>query len=231
MLSMLFFATVLWISGCAQQPTAPLSPMAPLPEPVSLEGEHQRQLHSARQWQLVAEDMVSQLVANLQEKKLDTVPVYINLQTKRTAFTTAFNDFLITALVNKGVKVASVKAGSHIYNYKIQIVEYKSLRSTLANEQYKFTSLAAGLVVMRNVGDLIGIDGSLLAAGAVADAVNVNMAPNMELVITTSILDRHIFLTRSTDIYYINSSDKHLFLPPSSSRASDTFNDPFYQLK
>ncbi|TXI37742.1 MAG: hypothetical protein E6Q51_02640 [Methylophilus methylotrophus] len=209
----------------------PVTPSAALPENVDIEGERQRQIQSSRQWQLVAEDMVTQLIATIQEKKLDNRPIYIHLQTKRTTFTTAFNDFLITSLVQKGIKVSTQKQGSYIYNYKIQMVEYNSFRTTISSENYKFTSLAAGLVVIRNIGDVLGVDGSILATGAALDLADFNLAPNMEVIITSSILDRNIFISRTTDIYYANRLDKHLYMPATRNKDSDVFNDSFYKMK
>lgn len=225
------YGLIFVLTGCASSTTLPVKPSAAIPENVDIEGEHQRQIESSRQWQLVAEDMVTQLMATIQEKKLDNRPIYIHLQTKRTAFTTAFNDFLITALVQKGVKVSTQKSGSYIYNYKIQMIEYNSFRTTLTSDKYKFTSLAAGLVVIRNIGDLLGVDGTLLATGAALDAADFNLAPNMEIIMTSSILDKSIFISRTTDIYYANRSDKHLYLPAARNKSSDVFNDSFYQMK
>ena len=228
----LLLICVMLISACTNQPVLSIPPSAPMPENMLIEGESQRQLHASRHWQLVAQDMSDQLIKTMDEKKLNQRPFYIYAQNRPTAFTRAFNDFLITTLVNKGVKVSDVKQGSYIYNYKIQLVEYNSLRSTVVSEQYKFSSLAAGIVVARNVGDLLGVDGSLLAGGAFLDAADINIAPNLEIIITSSILNRHLFISRSTDIYYANRLDKHLYQPTTQSgKAGEVFNDPFYLMK
>lgn len=219
------------LGGCASSQSIPATPSASVPENVDIQGEHQRYIQSSRQWQLVAEDMVAELMSTIQEKKLDKRPIYIHLQTKQTSFTTAFNDFLITSLVQKGIKVSAQKPGSYIYNYKIQMVEYNSFRTTILSNNYKFTSLAAGLVVIRNLGDVLGVDGSVLATGAALDAADFNFAPNMEVIITSSILDKSIFISRSTDIYYANGLDKHLYIPAKRNKDSDVFNDSFYKMK
>lgn len=220
------------MTACTSQPVQVIPPSAPMPENMLLEAETQKQIHASRHWQLVAQDMADQLIKTIDEKKLSQHPFYIFAQTRPTAFTRAFNDFLITTLVNKGVKVSDVKQGSYVYNYKIQLVEYNSLRSTVVSEHYKFSSLAAGIVVARNVGEVLGVDGSLLAGGVLLDAVDMNIAPNLEIIITSSILNRHLFISRSTDIYYANALDKHLYQPATQGgKASDVFNDPFYRMK
>lgn len=225
-----FLCLVFLLSACSRQNVAPIPPAAPMPENVNLEGETQKHVHSSRHWQLVAEDMGNQLMQTIQDKKLSQRPVYIYAQTKPTTFTRAFNDFLITYLVNKGVKVSNIKQGSYIYNYKIQLVEYNSLRSTVISEKYKFTSLAAGFVVVRNIGDFLGVDAAALAAGASLDAVDFNIAPNLEIIMTSSILDKSIFISRSTDIYYANGLDKQLYQPVGQGKTNDVFNDSFYKL-
>lgn len=228
----LLFIFAMLMTACTSQPVQVIPPSAPMPENMLLEGETQKQIHASRHWQLVAQDMADQLIKTIDEKKLNQHPFYIYAQTRPTAFTRAFNDFLITTLVNKGVKVSDVKQGSYVYNYKIQLIEYNSLRSTMVSEQYKFSSLAAGIVVARNVGEILGVDGSLLAGGVLLDAADINIAPNLEIIITSSILNRHLFISRSTDIYYANRLDKHLYQPVTQGgKASDVFNDPFYRVK
>lgn len=225
-----FFCLTLLLGACSSQNMPPLLPSAPMPENMRLEGETQKQVHSSRHWQLVAEDMGNQLINTIEQKKLSQRPFYIYAQTKPTTFTRAFNDFLITYLVNKGIKISNNKQGSYIYNYKIQLVEYSSLRTTVASEQYKFTSLAAGFVVVRNIGDFLGVEAAALATGASLDAADFNIAPNLEIIMTSSILDRNIFISRSTDIYYANRLDKQLYQPVGQSKAGDVFNDPFYKM-
>ncbi|MDP8566385.1 hypothetical protein [Methylophilus aquaticus] len=222
------------LCGCSRQVAIPTTPAAPIPENVQFDNPYQRQLQSSAQWHVVAEDLADQLIAPIKSKKLGDRPFYIYSQNKPSTFNRAFNDFLITTLVNKGIKVSNQKQGSRIINYKIQPVEYKSWRETVVNDNFNVTSLAAGLVVLRHIDDVvkgIGKDLSILATGLAADAVDLNTAPNFEIIITSSILDGSIYLSRTTDIYYANASDKHLYVPVPTQKASDVFNEPFYQMK
>lgn len=221
----------MFLAGCAQAPAIPVTPAAPVPENVLLDNSYQKQVQSSGHWQVVAEDLASQLIKTMQDKHLNNRPFYIYAQTKPTIFTRAFNDFLITTLVNKGVKISNQKAGSRIFNYKIQLVEYHSMRSTMVSENFKFTALGAGLVVIRNLGDWLGVDGAVLATGAALDTVDMNIAPNLEVIITSSVMEGPIFISRTTDIYYANQHDKHLYVPSVQNKASDVFNEPFYQMK
>lgn len=219
------------VGACSQQPVVPSNPSAPMPENVSFEDQTQQQIQSSRQWQIVAEDMAEQLAQTIQQNNWTKSTFHVFPQSKATTFTRAFNDFLITSLVNKGVKVTTVKTASRVFNYKIQLVEYNSLRSTMLSENYKFTSLAAGVVVARNLGEILGVDGTLLAGGVALDAADLNFAPNLEVIITSSIVENNVFVLRKTDIYYANRVDKHLYIPANSQRITDVFSEPFYQLK
>lgn len=228
---LLSLIVLFFLVACTQQPVLTNKPSAPMPENVSFEDQTQKQIQSSKQWQVIAEDMADQFIQAMQQNNLNKNPVYVFPQSKATSFTRAFNDFFITALVNKGVKVTTNKTSSTVFNYKIQLIEYNSLRGTAVSEMYKFSSLAAGIVVARNVGEILGVDGSLLAGGVALDAADLNLAPNLELIITSSIVEKNIFVRRTSDIYYANRLDKHLYMPASSQRNSDVFNEPFYQLK
>lgn len=219
------------VGACTRQPVIPSHPAAPMPENVSFEDETQKQIQSSRQWQIVAEDMAEQLAQTIQQNNWTKSTLHVFPQSKPTTFTRAFNDFLITSLVNKGVKVTTVKTASRVFNYKIQLVEYNSFRSTMLSENYKFSSLAAGVVVARNIGEVLGVDGTLLAGGVALDAADLNFAPNLEVIITSSIVENNVFVLRTTDIYYANRADKHLYIPANSQRNTDVFSEPFYQLK
>lgn len=225
------FILTSFLGACTRQIAIPTTPAAPIPENVPFDNPYQRQLQSSAQWHVVAEDMAQQLKATIKSKNLSDRPFYIYAQNKPSSFNRAFNDFLITTLVKEGVKVSNEKQGSQVFNYKIQLIEYDAIRETVVAQNLKYTSLAAGFVVFRNLANLIGLDGTTLASGATLDAVDFNIAPNLEIIITSSIMDGHIYISRSTDIYYANKSDKDLYLPNRQPKASDAFNEPFYQLR
>lgn len=223
----LLMSLMVSISGCAQLKT----PAAPIPENFALENKFQKHMQTSQHWKVVADDLADQMKQVMQQKKLTSKPVYLNLQTSVTPFTRAFNDFLITRLVQKGVAVSQVKTGSRIYNYKIQLLKYESQRGTLVSDKVKWTTLAAGLVVVRNIADALNVDGAVLGAGAALDAANLNFAPNLEVIITSSLLDGSVFIARSSDIYYANEADIHFYQNSLSKQRTGVFDDPFYDLK
>jgi len=212
-------------TGCAtvKNPEAPITENFP--------HSFQKQLQASNHWEIIANDLASQIQESIVNKKITARPIYLNLQSNQTDFTRAFNDFLITSLVKKGVAVSKLKSGSTIYEYKVQTVQYKSNRSTFLPNKAKWTTLAAGLVVFRNVAHVINTaDTAILGAGVLADVWTADGAPKLELIITSSILNDNLYLTRTTDIYYANEIDIHLYEGNSSSKKSKAFDDPFYQL-
>lgn len=211
------------IAGCASVK----NPDAPIAEnyPHSL----QKHLQASKHWQIVAEDTSNQIYQFIEEKKLTNQTFFIQPNSERTEFTRAFNDFIITSLVKKQVKVSKEKSNNNVVEYKVQPVKFNSYRSTLVPEKLKWTSLVAGVLVLRGVGDLIDqedITTPLAIAGA-TDAITANGAPSLELIITTSIAKNNIFLLRNTDIYYANATDIELY--KKGTKRADVFNDPFYQ--
>ncbi len=222
-----YLSLSLSLAGCQHVQNLPA---APRPENIRIE-ENQKQLQASTHWRTVAEDMSTQLMETLKKSPQKKRPVFIYCQNKPSPFSRAFNDFLITSLVKHGVAVSTQQNGSRVFNYKLQLVEYNSLRSTILTEEVKFTSLASGLLVLRGINSLLGQDAFTLASGAALDGALMNVAPNNELLVTTSLVEDQIYISRSSDIYYINALDKHLYLPHGHLRPGDVFNEPFYQLK
>lgn len=219
---------LLALVACATQNPATLNPQAPAPE--HFEPSYQKQLNASVHWGAIASDMVDQLSATLHKNNISDKPVYINLYSERTDFSRAFHDFLTTQMVKKGVIVSKNKIGSTIYNYKIQPIKYASNRTTSLPSRLRWTSLASGLIVVREIADFLdGENESLLAAGVAADMWLGDTAPKLELVITSSILRHDIYIHRTTDVYYANNSDIHLYQQKFNSNGrTEVFDDPFY---
>jgi hypothetical protein len=229
MTSAFICAALLSVSGCASLKNSDLNnPQAPLAEQYPL--SYQKQIQASKHWAIIADDLADQLQGQISEKKIADRPVFINLYSDQTEFSRAFNDFLITSLVNRGVTVSKLKNGSTIFNYKIQTVEYKSNRSTQLPSQAKWTVLATGLVVFRVLDQIIkDDDASILGAGVLADVWTSDIAPKLEIIITTSILSGNVYVSRRSDIYYANSTDIHLYDSAENNKKSRVFDDPFYQ--
>jgi len=189
----------------------------------------QKELQASRHWQIVADDIAAQIKQSTQSRKMGEKPIYLNLQSNNTNFSIAFKDFLITSLVKQRVAVTKLKSASNVYDIKIQTIQYQSNRNTILPSQAEYTTLAAGLVVARNVGKILNFDGTLIGLGALADVWSANGAPTLEIIITTSLLDGNLYIARTSDIYYANNEDIHLYQNNGKLKKNNVFDDPFYQ--
>lgn len=232
-LKLAFVSLVFLFSGCT---SIIKKPDAPIPEsfPVSL----QKHVQAAHHWSLIANDLADQVSRNLELGKLSGQPVFVNPPVTQTDFNQAFNDFLIASLMQKGVKVSSVKHASTVLNYKVQPIKFNSNRNTMINTQAKWTALAAGLIVFRNVADWIDLNSAetnVLTGAVLADIWQADGAPKLELIVSSSIVNNDIYVMKTTDVYYANKADMQLYERKEKnghgSNRKNVFDDPFYKLQ
>lgn len=230
--NMLIWMTLALQTSCANVQN-PINSQPDAPVAINFASSTQKHIQASSHWATIADDLAKQIKTNIDQHKIANRPVFVNLYSEPTEFTRAFNDFLITSLVNKGVTVSKLSVGSTVYNYKIQTVEYNSLRSTQLPSQAKWTALASGLVVIRSLESLDHVirdgDGTILGAGVMADIFQNDLAPNLEIIITSSILSGSVYVARSSDIYYANMRDAALYQPKDKIKKTNVFDEPFYQ--
>jgi hypothetical protein len=222
-------ALVLTISACASLK----NPDAPVPQ--NYPHSYQKQLQASQHWAIVADDMSNQIITKLKENKALSKPVYVDVKSNQSDFSQAMNDFMITNLVRKGVKVSKSKAKSTVLDYKVQVIKFNSNRDVLLPSQLKWTTLAGGLVVYRILSDAIDLnpfDQAVITGGALADLWANGGAPKLELVVTASVVIDDLYAIRTTDVYYANEEDKHLYeskKATSKKTSNNPFNDSFYK--
>lgn len=217
---------ILTVSACASV----INPDAPVPQ--NYPHSYQKQLQASQHWAIVADDMSNQIIKSLSEKGVLSKPVYVDIKSNQSAFSQAMNDFMITNLVKKGIKVSKSKAHSTVLDYKVQVVKFNSKRNVLLPSQLKWTTLAGGLVVYRLVSDAIDLntfDQAVITGGALADLWSNRNAPALELVVTASVVIDDLYAIRTTDIYYANEEDKLLYGPGAKKTSENPFNDSFYK--
>ena len=224
---------VLTFAGLLASCATPNNPAAYYPEaPISenFEPSYQKKLNASAHWEVIAGDLSTQLLSTLTKSGLQEKPVYINLYSEKTPFSRAFHDFLTTHLVKKGVLVSKDKINSTIYNYKIQPVKFESGMTTSLASNFKWTALATGLIVIRDIADSLHLNKDIVTAGVAADAWSTGGTSRLELIITTSILNRDVYIHRSSDVYYANSDDLHLYEQQTKASKKNVFDDPFYNI-
>ncbi|NLX19827.1 MAG: hypothetical protein GXY53_11200, partial [Desulfobulbus sp.] len=127
-------------------------------------------------------------------------------------FDEGFNDLLTTQLVNFGVPTVRIpEKKSLIVEYKVQTVYHPSdYRKWTWPKPGALIALAAGIVVFEDA------PWELIAAATAVDVFRQNYQPggHYEVIITTSILDKHHYLMRSSDIYYIRNTDYWQYQAP-----------------
>ncbi|WP_226445710.1 hypothetical protein [Acidovorax radicis] len=145
-------------------------------------------------------------------------PLHVSLPANSTQFETAFREFLITKLVQNGAVVQQNPGQALEVSYGIQVVRHNSERPRFIPGQ--FTILAAGLFAahgLRNEhldAQLLGGLG-LAAAADYANSINSGGPTNTELILTTTVTRGGQYLTRKTDVYYLENADTSLFTRPS----------------
>lgn len=201
----LLIATAL-CAGCASQ--VPLATNHPLTT--------QKKIRSSHHWDVIADDVAAQTVAALADKKkgLGDKPLYVLSPTDNTSFNTAFRNFLVTRMVNRGIPVKKEKNGAQEIQYELQLVRHNSSR--YAHIPGTLTALTAGVSVLR---DALAKGSSavpaLLGISALSDyglGYYSGGPTHTELIVTTSILKDETYFFRKSDIYYIEEADTELFV-------------------
>jgi hypothetical protein len=210
----------IFLVGCATSSTTPSISPAPVAEAFST--LPQKKLLAAKQWGLIAADVAAQTKAALaKDDFLMGRPLYVAPFSK-APFDQAFTNYMITSLVNAGVRVTDNPEVGVLLKYETQVIPHK-ISLDLANEGFTpvFTLGTAWGWVMRNAfvnnSLRLGVAGTLTAAAALdyMRASDKKLSPtDVELLITTSIINNEQYLQRSTDAYYIEKADAELFTPP-----------------
>lgn len=197
MLAGVFCVTV----GCSNQPWVETHPATT-----------QQKLSAAQQWGLIADDVTEQTrLALLKADYLDTgTPVYVSESTN-AHFDRGFRNYLITSLVNAGFNVSTQSEGAVEIQYESQVIRHGASFDprAMGYQPGVATAGVAGLWILRNASP------TSLAASAVAGAdIYLAVKPtNVELLLTTSIVQGNRYLMRNTDAYYIEKADAYLFEP------------------
>ncbi len=222
--SALFAITLL--AGCAHSQSNPSSPM-----PESFEQNSQKHVQAVDHWRIIAQDTASQIVASIDAKKMKESTFYVNPISEVTPFNRAFYDFLMEALIENDIKITPDKFRGIAINYKIQAIEFQSDRNPYFENKLPWTSLTAGVLVARGIADAVStfIQSVPVAIATAEDLRELNKGLQLELIVTTSILNNSIYTFRNSDVYYANAIDADLYRKYNQSPHAKVFKDPFYQ--
>lgn len=208
---------------------------APIPVANNFEYTSQHKVRSAGHWDLVANDVVAQTLDTLGKTGIERqTPVHVRLPHHSSEFDRGFREFIITKLVQNGVTVLQSPTGAELQlTYATQVVIHQSARPHFIPGQ--FTMLAGGLMAAYGL-RAEHLDAKLAAtlglAGAAdfANSINSGGPTHTEVILTTSVSRADQYLSRKTDVYYLEDVDAPLFLGQAPAPVGQTYPTVNYKV-
>jgi hypothetical protein len=190
---------------------------APIPLAQNFELTSQYKVRSAGHWDLVSRDVVGQTTATLDKAGVGSLPVYVGLPARPSAFDQGFRDFLITKMVQGGKQVLTTSSDPQALqvSYQTQVVRHNSPRPHFVPGA--ITMLAAGIGVAYGL-RLEHFDTKMVAGIAAAggldylSSINSGGPTATELILTTTVTRGGQYVARKTDVYYLETADTPLFV-------------------
>jgi len=186
--------------------------------PISFPAASQYKLKSAAHWQLIAEDVVSQLKQSLVTQNQLQATIYLEEPGQPTAFERSFVPMLRAGLLSQGLKVSARSQDAAVL--KVQVSKVSHFEGYKAGT---LTILGGGLLVLRqivqqNSSVLINAGGALAAITADAAMTRNSETPDLELILSVSVQKEGQYLATSNQVYYLFSKDLDVYqnLPPNS---------------
>jgi len=138
--------------------------------------------------------------------------IYVALPTgETTPFEKAFQNLLITQLVNAGYPVTNKDQGAMRITYSIQFVQQDSNRFIRPGRGSLLIPVGVGVYIIKNAGE-VGEHWWPWALAAEELIGHIGISPtDFEVIITTSLVDGNKYVMRYTDIYYVNAPP---WIPP-----------------
>lgn len=190
---------------------------APIPVASNFEYSVQKKVRSAGHWDLLANDVVTQTIATLQQAGVaSNTPLSVKLPRQPSAFDQGFHEFVTTKLVQNGITVLHQPNDTDLQlTYGTQIVVHKSQRPHFIPGQ--FTMLAGGLMAAyglrgEHLDMKLAATLGLTGAADFANSINSGGPTHTEVILTTSVSRPGQYLTRKTDVYYLEDVDAPLFI-------------------
>ncbi|MDX8390389.1 MAG: hypothetical protein R8M38_07845 [Mariprofundaceae bacterium] len=187
---------------------------AQVPQPETYHVSHQQKMQAGHHWRILAEQEAKGIAAGI--AKDATLFVQIEVENSDSPFRRAYENLLISSLVELGVIVmsnneeASVKITSHV-----QVLRHQN-RGYLAPPSGSYTALASGIYMFYHVARhwthpaLAAIPivfGADLFSGSSA-----SKSPVEVLITTRGVTSQHVIKVSHSSIYYLNVGDEANYL-------------------
>lgn len=193
----------LLLTGCA-------APFSATPTATNFSSSKQQKLQASSHWNVIAQDVASQLAANLKNRQ----PLYVNQANSKTVFDRTFGNNLVSALISAGFTVQTNPTNALQVSFETQAIPFSFNRAetTLVGGT---TALASGIWALQNASAGVVVGTAIVAKDVfryVDSEFTTGPTPSLELVITTSIVDSSTFLARNTSSYYVADTDRQLYV-------------------
>lgn len=217
----------LLVSGCAAR-------YADVPAPTRFENSTQQKLQATAHWRKIAEHFAEAISANL-KGRLSGRMLHVPQPEGEQVFVAGFRELLVTELVNRGVPVTTVAEGAMTLDIAYSIQKFSADRAAATHHYGEATVLASGLwafgeilaspVLSHGAKVVLGVAGVEGGFRVSQDELHKGKyasgpVPRSEIILTASILDRGVIVSRHSNIYYSADEDSALYWQrPSQGRA------------
>lgn len=201
----------IFMAGCAAE-------YSEAPRPTNYSILKQKKMQAASHWDLIATDVAEQIKNSVGSNEL----LFVNEPAPNSQFNKAFHNSLISALVNKGVRVSTNPDSKALsINVETQLVGFSPNR--FQNGRFvSSTAIAAGLMGIHGLHmveetnwaiGVLGITGAIDFNNWIEREYANGNTPRFELIVTTSAVNSSQYVARRTDVYYISDPDGRLYVP------------------
>jgi len=198
------------LAGCEHASQG--NPTADYPMAEQFPQIYQSKLMAAAHWQIIADNEADMLTSRF-ESVPELAPHFVDEGTP-TDFETAYRNFLLAGLIDRGVMVFEDDRGMPV-EYDVQVVRFAD------RDQWNFApgavsaSTASAFVIARAVEHWSNPAALLIPLAVGADVYNYFNAdigtPNTEIILTTRVKNEGQLVYTHSSIYYLRTEDLALY--------------------
>lgn len=175
---------------------------ADVPMPARFEKSNQAALQAAQHWQVIAHHFAVQLAEDLKER-LGERAIFVAQPLGEPPFMQSFRELFITALVAQGVAVTTEARDALAVDVRYSALRFRPERVTGKHYFGSANMLAPGLWT---AGD--ETNGTPMP---VSQALAGGSVPRSELIVTATVVDAGLIVSRRSGVYYADDEDAALY--------------------
>ncbi len=205
------------VTGCAIGTTS----QAPIA--TTYEYTTQQKMQAAHHWNVLAKDVASRLKEHIDKSSAAGRTINV-ISDNKIPFDNAFEDLLITQMVNNGLDIRDNNHGKLKLKFNTQVINHndRGFIRPAQNTHTKLALLATGVWAAINIAhNATSATDSLIAVGVLGTGMgldatvgNITSISNKEVIINVSLMDGDKYVMRKTGIYYINEPDDTHYITP-----------------